>query len=46
MNVVAGDDGVVGAAMQEQSGVDPVADVVVDDLHVVTPLGCDDAMVA
>lgn len=45
MDVVARDDGVVGAAVEEQTGVDAVVHVVVRHPDVVAALGRDDAVI-
>lgn len=45
MDVVAGDDGMVGAAMEEQARVNAVAYMVVPDPNVVAALGRDDAVI-
>ena len=46
MDVVAGHDGMIGAAVEEETRVYAMAHVVVYHPHVVAPLGCDDTVVA
>jgi len=46
MDVVAGHDGMIGAAVEEQAGVYAMANVVIYHPDVVAPLGCNDAVVA
>lgn len=45
MDVVAGDDGMVGTAVEEQTGVQALVHVVVRDPHMVAALGRDDAVI-